>query len=379
MYAELSAEHRMTQESIRGLLEKELVPIVEEIDEKEIFPREVYKKLGEMGFIGSFLPEEYGGGGGDFLGKCLIAEEIARVSAGFEMSVDLCGVIYANPINRFGTQEQKKAYLPEVLAGDKIGSWALTEPNAGSDALSIRTTSVREGDQYVINGSKTFITNAPIADYFVVLTRTHGKGIDGGTAFILERGMKGLSTGPAFKKMGHRPSPTGEVFLEDVRVPVTQRLGEEGKAFLDAFSSLDVERSIGPFNYLGIAQACLDASVKYARERIQFNKPIASFQMIQAKLADMATSIELARTYAYRCASMVDRNMPLHREASISKLFSSRVAVECADHAVQIFGGYGYMKEYPVERYYRDAKLSEIGAGSSEIQRLIIARELLST
>jgi alkylation response protein AidB-like acyl-CoA dehydrogenase len=379
MYFELTEEHRMMQAAIRKFLEKELVPIVEKIDEEERFPLELYKKLGDMGFIGSYLPLKYGGGDGDFFGKCILAEEIAKVSAGFEMSVDLSGVIYANPIYRFGSEGQKRKYLPPVLKGEALGSWALTEPNAGSDALSIRTTAKREGDYYLINGSKTFITNAPIADFFVVQTRTSGKGIAGGTAFILERGMPGLSTGPKFKKMGHRPSPTGEIFLDDVRVHESQRLGEEGQAFIDAFNCLDVERALGPFNYLGIAQGCLEAAITYSKERVQFGQPIANFQLIQAKLADMAASIDVARTYAYRCAWMVDHKIPLHQAASISKLFSSRVAVECADQAMQIFGGYGYMKEYPVERYYRDAKLSEIGAGTSEIQRLVIARELLKS
>jgi butyryl-CoA dehydrogenase len=377
MYFELSEEHIMMRDTIRKFLEKELVPIVEEIDAEEKFPLEPYKKLGDMGFIGLHLPEEYGGGGADFLGKCVVAEEISRVSAGFQMSLDLSGAIYANPIFRFGNDAQKEKYLPPVLSGNHLGSWCLTEPDSGSDALSIKTTSRRDGEYYILNGSKTFITNAPVADYFIVITRTYGEGLEGGTAFILERGMDGLSTGPKFKKMGHRPSPTGEVFLEDVRVHESQILGKEGTAFIDAFQSLDVERTLGPFNYLGIAQACLDASISYSKERIQFKKPICSFQMIQAKLADMATMIDLARIYSYRCAWMVDQKMSVHKESSIAKLYASRVAVECADHAMQIFGGYGYMKEYPVERYYRDAKLSEIGAGSSEIQRLIIASEIL--
>ncbi len=377
MNVQLTEEHLMMRDMIRKFLDKELVPIVEEIDEKQEFPMHINKKLGEMGFIGLHLPEEYGGGGSDFLGKCVVAEEIARVSAGVQMSLDLSGAIYANPIFRFGNDEQRKQYLPPVLKGDQMGSWCLTEPNAGSDALAIKTTSKKDGDDYILNGSKTFITNAPIADYFVVITRTYGKGAKGATAFILERGMKGLSTGPKFKKMGHRPSATGEVFLEDVRVNKRQVLGEEGGAFLDVFKSIDVERILGPFNYLAIAQACFESSVKYAKERIQFNQPIARFQMIQAKLADMAAMIDIARSYSHKCAWMVDRNMPVHKESSIAKLFVSRVAVECADRAMQIFGGYGYMKEYPVERYYRDAKLSEIGAGTSEIQRMIIAGEIL--
>jgi alkylation response protein AidB-like acyl-CoA dehydrogenase len=377
MYFELSKEHLMMQTEIRNFLKKELVPIVEEIDRESEFPLDVYKKLGELGFIGLHISEKYGGGGSDFLGKCVVAEEIAKVSAGFQMSLDLSGAIYANPIYKFGTEEQKEKYLPPVLRGEKLGSWCLTEPESGSDALSIKTTSVKDGDHYIINGSKTFITNAPLADYFVVITRTSGTGAKGGTAFILERGMEGLSTGPKFDKMGHRPSPTGEVFLDNVRVHKSQVLGEEGGAFIDAFKSLDVERILGPFNYLGIAQASLEAASVYSRERKQFKRPICSFQMIQSRLAEMATMIDMARTYSYRCAYMVDQKMPVHKESSMAKLFTSRVAVECADHAMQIFGGYSYMKEYPVERYYRDAKLSEIGAGSSEIQKIVIAGELI--
>jgi alkylation response protein AidB-like acyl-CoA dehydrogenase len=377
MYFELSKEHLMMQTEIRNFLKKELVPIVEEIDRESEFPLDVYKKLGELGFIGLHIPEKYGGGGSDFLGKCVVAEEIAKVSAGFQMSLDLSGAIYANPIYKFGTEDQKEKYLPPVLRGEKLGSWCLTEPESGSDALSIKTTSVKDGDHYIINGSKTFITNAPLADYFVVITRTSGTGAKGGTAFILERGMEGLSTGPKFDKMGHRPSPTGEVFLDNVRVHKSQVLGEEGGAFMDVFKSLDVERILGPFNYLGIAQASLEAASVYSRERKQFKRPICSFQMIQSRLAEMATMIDMARTYSYRCAYLVDQKMPVHKESSMAKLFTSRVAVECADHAMQIFGGYSYMKEYPVERYYRDAKLSEIGAGSSEIQKIVIAGELI--
>jgi alkylation response protein AidB-like acyl-CoA dehydrogenase len=377
MYFELSKEHLMMQTEIRNFLKKELVPIVEEIDRESEFPLDVYKKLGELGFIGLHIPEKYGGGGADFLGKCVVAEEIAKVSAGFQMSLDLSGAIYANPIYKFGTEEQKEKYLPPVLRGEKLGSWCLTEPESGSDALSIKTTSVKDGDHYIINGSKTFITNAPLADYFVVITRTSGTGVKGGTAFILERGMEGLSTGPKFDKMGHRPSPTGEVFLDNVRVHKSQVLGEEGGAFIDVFKSLDVERILGPFNYLGIAQASLEAAIAYSQERKQFKRPICSFQMIQSRLAEMATMIDMGRTYSHRCAYMVDQKMPVHKESSMAKLFTSRVAVECADHAMQIFGGYSYMKEYPVERYYRDAKLSEIGAGSSEIQKIVIAGELI--
>lgn len=376
----LSEEQRMVREMTRKFSETELGPIAEEIDEEERFPFDVYKKAGENGLIGSTSPVEYGGGGADLLTNAIIKEELCKVSAGFGMSVTICTTNFSYFISKHGTEEQKRKYIPPVINGDELASFCLTEPEAGSDALSIKTTYREEGGNYVIKGSKTFITNAPIARYFLVVARKKGtEGAKGGTLFVLERGMDGLSTGEHFKKMGMRCSPTGEVFLDNVVVSGDQILGDEGQGFQIMFDTLDEERLLAASSSLGIAHACLDASLKYAKERIQFGRPIASFQMVKSMLADMATRLEIVRQYVYQLCPLVDRGVKLTKEASIAKYYASMMATKTALDAIQIFGGYGYMREYPVERYMRDAKLIEIGGGTSQIQKIIIARELLKT
>jgi len=374
----LSEEHRMVRETVRKFAEKELGPIAEAIDEQERFPMEVYKKAGENGLIGSTIPVEYGGGGADLLTNAVVKEEFCRVAAGFGMSVNICTTNFCYFISKYGTGDQKKQYIPPIIKGDALAAFCLTEPGAGSDALSIKTTYQKDGDSYVLNGSKTFITNAPMAQYFLVVTRKPGTTrTEGGTLFILERGMEGLSIGKPFRKMGMRCSPTGEVFLDNVRVTKDQILGEEGRGFNIMFETLDEERILGAITSIGIAQACLEASIKYSKERIQFGKPIASFQMVRNMLAEMATRLDIVRQYAYALCPLVDKGVKLTKEASIAKYYASIMATRAALDAIQIFGGYGYMKEYPVERYMRDAKLIEIGGGTSEIQKLIISRELL--
>jgi alkylation response protein AidB-like acyl-CoA dehydrogenase len=374
----LSEEHRMVRDNTRRFAEKELGPIAQDMDERELFPREVYKKAGDNGLIGSTIPEAYGGGGADLMTNALVKEEFCRLAAGFGMSVNMCTTNFCFLISRYGTEEQKRKYIPPVIRGDAMAAFCLTEPEAGSDALSIKTAYRKEGDRFLISGSKTFITNAPIADYFMMVTRQTGtRGAAGGTLFILERGMEGLSTGAPFKKMGMRCSPTGEVFLDNVAVTGDQILGGEGKGFQLMFEILDEERILGASTGLGIGHACLDAAVKYARERVQFNKPIASFQMVQNLLADMAVRLDIIRQYTYSLCPLVDRGVKLTKEAAIAKYYASTMAVQCGLDAIQVLGGYGYMREYPVERYMRDAKLLEIGGGTSEIQKLIIARELL--
>jgi alkylation response protein AidB-like acyl-CoA dehydrogenase len=281
-------------------------------------------------------------------------------------------------ILKLGTEEQKKKYIPSVVRGERVASYGLTEPNAGSDSLGIQTRARRNGDQFIINGSKTFITNAPIADYFIIVTRTSGeRGMRGGTNFVLERGMEGLRTGEPFEKLGIRCSPTGEVFLEEVVATKDRVLGTEEMGFLDMFNTLDAERALAAATATGISQACLDASIRYARERVQFGKPIGSFQFVQGMLVEMATNLELARTYAHKVVWLCGQGKKVTREAAMAKLFASETAIKSALDAVQIHGGYGYVKEYAVERYLRDAKLGQIGGGTSEIQKLIIARELL--
>jgi alkylation response protein AidB-like acyl-CoA dehydrogenase len=374
----LSEEHRMVRETARRFAEKELGPIAQNIDEEERFPTEVFKKAGDNGLIGSTIPEEYGGGGADLMTNALIKEEFCRMAAGFGMSVNMCTTNFCFLISRYGNEEQKRKYIPPVVRGDAVAAFCLTEPEAGSDALSIKTAYRKDGRRFVINGSKTFITNAPMADYFMMVTRESGtQGAKGGTLFILERGMNGLSTGAPFKKMGMRCSPTGEVFLDNVAVSGDQMLGTEGSGFQLMFEILDEERILGASTGLGIGHACLETAVRYAGERVQFRKPIASFQMVQNLLADMATRLDIVRQYTYSLCPLVDRGVRLTKEAAIAKYDASAMAVRCGLDAIQVLGGYGYMREYPVERYMRDAKLLEIGGGTSEIQKLIIARELL--
>lgn len=375
---ERTSEQKIILENLKKFLKKELDPIVGEIDEKGVFPMEVFHKLCSLGFLGSFFPPTYGGGDTDLPTYGLIVEEICKMDAGFGMSCFASSVLFGRNILVQGNEEQKKKYLPPIIRGEKIGCWALTEPQAGSDALSIQTTFEKNGDTYILNGSKTFITNAPIADYFIILTRKRGTtGVKGGTAFVLERGMEGLSTGEPFNKMGMRTSPTGEIFLEDVKAYKSQVLGEEDMGFYGMFKSLDVERSLGICQALGVAQACFEASLAYAKQRVQFGKPIANFQLVQEKLVDMLVGIELSRSYCYRIIQLAEKGMNINKEAAILSYFVSSITTKCALEAVQIHGGYGYMKEYRVEKYLRDAKLYEIGGGTNEIRKLIIAREIL--
>lgn len=374
----LSEHHRMVRTSTRRFAEAELGPIAEEIDELERFPMEVYRKAGKLGLIGSVIPEQYGGSGADLLTNGIIKEEICRVSAGFGMSMNICTNNFCYFIAKYGTQAQKDKYIAPVISGEELGSWCLTEPEAGSDALAIKTTYVQDGESFIINGSKTFITNAPIARFFVVVARRRGtKGSRGASLFILERGMQGLSTGPPLKKLGMRCSPTGQVFMEDVRVSSEQVLGAEGKGFETMFETLDLERILGANTSIGIAQACLDASVRYAKERKQFGRAIGEFQLIRNMLAEMATRLEITRAFTYALFPLVEKGARVTKEASMAKYYASIMATKAALDAVQIFGGYGYMREYPVQRYLRDAKLVEIGGGTSEIQKMIIAKELL--
>ena len=372
----INEKHKLIQMSARKFAETEIGPQVEWMEEEGIVPREIFKKAGELGFIGSYIPTEYGGGGGDFFTEAIIKEEITKVNAGVGASITVNSLIYGNPVFCYGTEEQKRKYLIPVLKGEKCASWALTEPDSGSDALSIKTSSLKVGSHYIINGSKTFITNAPIADFIVVNTRTYGSGIEGGTAFILERNTPGLSFGEKINKVGLRPSPTGELFFEDVKVDESHILGEVGRGFINMFESLNIERIIMAISSVGIAQACLEASKKYATERKQFGKNISNFQLIKSKIAEMETDIEISRSYTYQVLWMIQNRVNPTREASIAKLFASQMAQKCSLYAFQIHGGYGVTKKYPVERYLMDSIYLTIGGGTSEIQKLIIAREV---
>ncbi|MBU1276690.1 MAG: acyl-CoA dehydrogenase family protein [Proteobacteria bacterium] len=374
----MSEEHRMVRETTRRFAEKELAPIAEEIDENERFPMEVYRKAGQNGLLGSTIPVECGGGGADLLTNALIKEEFARVAAGFAMSYNMCTTNFCYFISKYGSQWQKETYIPPVVNGEALAAFCLTEPGAGSDALSLQTSYTKAGGAYRIKGSKTFITNAPEARYFLVVARERGsRGAQGGTLFILERGMKGLTTGAHFKKMGMRCSPTGEVFMDDVEVPAEQIMGQEGQGFQILFETLDEERVLGAVTSIGIADACLDVAVRYSKERVQFGKPISEFQLVRDMLAQMATALDISRQYVYSLCPLIDKGVKLTKEASMAKYYASTMATKAGLDAIQILGGYGYMREYPVERYMRDAKLVEIGGGTSEIQKMIIARELL--
>jgi len=368
----------MLKEQVRKFCEDELVPRAREMDESQQFPYDIYKKAGQLGLLGPYLPAEYGGAGGDLFAKAVIYEEFVRACFGFNLSVNAADLLFCNNVLKHGNEEQKQKYIPPVCRGEVLACWALTEPGSGSDALSIKSSSVRDGDYFILNGQKTFITNAPDAQFFIVLTREPGsKKLEGGTAFILERGMKGLSTGAKFDKMGGRCSPTGEIFMEDLRVHKNQVLGQPGRAFHQMFASLDVERALTPFSSIGIAQAALEVATKYSLERAQFGKLISEFQLIQEKLARIATGVEIARTFAYKVVWMVSNGMKVTKEAAMIKYYASRMVQHAVHDALQVFGGYGYMKEYPIERYYRDARMLEIGAGTTEIQKTVIARELL--
>jgi alkylation response protein AidB-like acyl-CoA dehydrogenase len=374
----LSEEQQLLKKTVREFAEAEIGPHTREWDEKQEFPREVFTKLGELGLMGVVWPAEYGGSGMTTLDYAIVMEELARVDAGVALSVAAHNSLSSGHIFLAGSEEQKKKYLTPLARGEKVGCWGLTENSAGSDAGGMKTTAVRDGADWVLNGSKTFITNGRVADTAVVMAVTdRAQGNKGISAFILERGMKGFRSGKKEDKLGVRSSDTSELIFEDCRVPAQNLLGQEGHGFVDTLKILDRGRiGIAAFS-IGIAQASLEASMTYAQGRRQFGHPIADFQAIQFKIADMATKVSASRLLAWHAASLRDAGKEHKLESSMAKLFASEAAVEIALDAVQIHGGYGYLKEYPVERYLRDSKLGTIGEGTSEVQRLVIARELL--
>jgi len=374
----LSEEQQLLKKTVREFAESELAPHAREWDEKQEFPREVFGKLGELGLMGVVWPAEYGGSGLSTLDYAVVMEELARVDAGVALSVAAHNSLCSGHIFLAGTEEQKKKYLTPLARGEKVGCWGLTENSAGSDAGGTRTTAVREGAFWVLNGSKTFITNGGVADTAVVMAVTHRtQGKKGISAFVVERGTRGFRSGKKEDKLGVRSSDTSELVFEDCRIPAGNLLGQEGHGFLDSLRILDRGRiGIAAFS-LGIAQASLEASTRYAKGRRQFGHAIAEFQAIQFKIADMATQVEASRLLTWRAAHLRDSGKEHTVQSSMAKLFASEAAVEAALEAIQIHGGYGYIKEYPVERYLRDAKLGTIGEGTSEVQRLVIARELL--
>ena len=375
---ELTDEQRQIRATVADFAEREIKPNASRWDREEFFPREIIEKIGELGFLGVAFPEKYGGGGADTLSQVLVVEGLARHDAGIALSCAAHISLSSGHIAMFGSEEHRTRYLPEMLAGKKLGAWCLTEPSSGSDAAAMVTRAERMGDEFSINGAKMFITNGSAADVYVVMAITDGAaGRSGISAFIVDRGSAGVSNGRKIEKLGLHSSDTAEVIFENVTVPAHNLIGEQGAGYRQTLKVLEGGR-IGIAGWaIGMARGAMEDAAAYAKERRQFGHPIADFQAIQWMLADMATRIEASWMLTCRAAALKDRAMPYGREAAMAKLYASETAMWTTIKAVQIHGGYGYVTEFPVERYMRDAKLSEIGEGTSEVQRMIIAKSLL--
>jgi len=379
MNSALTENQKMIAQMVRDFGEKEIRPNFMDWDENQYFPVETMKKMGELGLLGIFVPEEYGGSGFGYYEYYTAISEIAKICGSIGLSVAAHNSLCTGHINYFGNEEQKKKWLPKLASGEWIGAWGLTESNTGSDALRMKTTAVKDGNEWVINGTKNWITHGITGDIAVVLVRT-GDLLDsrGITAFAIERGTPGFKAGKKENKLGMRASETAELIFEDCRVSQENVLGEVGEGFIQAMKVLDGGRiSIAALS-LGIAKGAYEAALKYSKEREQFGKPISNFQAIAFKLADMATDIEAAELLTLQAADMKNRGVEMTKESAMAKYFASEVAVRVSTDAVQIFGGYGYTKDFPVEKFYRDSKLCTIGEGTSEIQKLVISRKILS-
>ncbi|RID87395.1 acyl-CoA dehydrogenase [Peribacillus asahii] len=376
MKLQFTEEQQMMRNMVRDFAKEHISPFIANMENGE-FPREVLYKMGELGLMGIPIPEKYGGAEMDFMSYIIAIHEISKVSPTIGVILSVHTSVGTNPIVYFGTEEQKQRYVPKLASGEWLGAFCLTEPSAGSDAASLKTKAVKEGDYYRINGSKVFITNAGEADVYIVFASTDpSKGSKGVSAFIVEKGTPGLIFGKDEHKMGLHGSRTLQLSFEDMRIPAANLLGQEGEGFKIAMANLDVGRIGIAAQALGIAEGAYQHAVQYAKERIQFGKPIAMQQGIGFKLADMATAIEASRLLIYQAASLRAQGLPCSKQASMAKLFASKTAVEVTTEAIQVFGGYGYTKEYPVERYFRDAKVTEIYEGTSEIQRIVISKHL---
>ena len=371
------AQHAV-RSTIREFAEREIRPVAHLYDEKGEFPWEIVNKMASLGLMGMIFPEEYGGAGLDYVSYALALEEIARQDGGTALTVASHNSLCSNHIYMAGTEEQKRRFLLPLARGEKLGAWALTEPGSGSDAGALQTTAVRKGGHWILNGTKNFITQGSVASVYVVMATTN-RALEkrGVSAFILEKGTPGFRPGRKEAKLGVRCSDTTQLILEDAEVPAVNLLGEINHGFLDTLRILDGGRIGIAAMALGLARGALEESVTYAKERHQFGQPIGRFQAIQWKLADMATEIEAARLLTHRAAAMKDCGLPTTKESAMAKLFASEVGMRACSQAIQIHGGYGYLRDFPVERYFRDVKLTEIGEGTSEIQRLLIAREVL--
>jgi alkylation response protein AidB-like acyl-CoA dehydrogenase len=378
MNFEFGENHKMIAQMVRDFAEKEIRPHVMTWDESQEFPREVFRKMGELGLMGVLVPQEYGGSGLSYFEYIAVIDEISQVCGSVGLSTAAHNSLCTNHILEFGNEEQKKKYLPRLASGEWIGAWGLTEANTGSDAMRMKCTAVQDGDYWVINGTKNWITHGISGEVAVVLVRT-GELLDsrGITAFVIERGTPGFSGGKKENKLGMRASETAELIFDNCRVHKDQILGQVGDGFVQAMKILDGGRiSIGALA-LGIARGAMKASIAYSKQREQFGKPISAFQAIAFKLADMATEIDAAEVLLYQAADLKNRKQKVTKESAMAKYYASEVSVRVATEAVQIFGGYGYTKDFPVEKFYRDSKLCTIGEGTSEIQKLVISREIL--
>ena len=375
---EITEENRIFRSAIRDFAQKEIAPLVDEAEETHTFPRQLFRKMGEQGFLCPRYPVELGGGGGDKITECIMVEEINRVNAGIAAALMAQSGLATQPIYRFGSDEQKQKFLIPAIKGEKIGAFGLTEPNVGSDAAAIQSKAVRAGDNYLINGTKMFITNGPICDYVIVAAYTdptqRGVGIN---LFIVEKGTPGFTVSRKLDKVGNWSAETGELVFDDCAVPAKNMIGEkEGGGFDQLADTLVSGRITYGARCTGTAQAAYDLTAQYAKERVQFGKPIVKFQNTRFKLAEMATYIDIMRSYTYRVARMYDTGKNVRKEAAMVKLFTAEIVQKILAYSMQIHGGYGYMMEYPIQRFWRDGRLYTVTEGTSEIQRLIIAKEL---
>ncbi|MGG4489501.1 acyl-CoA dehydrogenase [Metabacillus idriensis] len=378
MNIRFTEEQEMMRKMVRDFAQTEIEPFVEKMEQGE-FPREILRKMGSLGLMGIPIPEQYGGAGMDFTSYIIAIHELSKVSATVGVILSVHTSVGTNPILYFGSEEQKKKYIPKLASGEYLGAFCLTEPGSGSDAGSLKTKAVKKDGNYILNGSKVFITNGAEADTYIVFASTNPEaGTKGISAFVVEKNTKGLVIGKDEHKMGLYGSRTVQLSFEDAEVPFENLLGEEGDGFKIAMANLDVGRIGIAAQSLGIAQAALEKSIQYAKERVQFGKPISAQQGIGFKLADMATAVESSELLTYRAAFLRENGLPCGKEASMAKLFASKTAMEVATEAIQVFGGYGYTKDYPVERYFRDAKVCEIYEGTSEIQRIVISKHVLN-
>jgi butyryl-CoA dehydrogenase len=373
----LTEQQKLFQKVIREFCEKELKPIASKIDQEEYFPLDLYKKMGKMGLMGMTVPQEYGGAGIDKVSYMIALEEISRFCGSTGLTVEAHNTLGCGYIYEHGSEDQKKKYLPNYTNGENFAALAITEPNAGSDVAGLQTTAVLDKDEWIINGTKQFITTGDIAGVTIVMAKTDkDKGAKGISAILVEKDTKGFKVGQLEDKLGLRGSKTAELIFEDCRVPKENLLGELNKGFYGVMDTLDRGRTAVGAMSVGIARGALEDSLEYAQQRQQFGRPIGKFQAIRWMIADMATELDAARLLVYRAAFLEDNKQPYSQEAAMAKLFASEIAMRATNKAIQIFGGYGYTREYPVERYFRDVKLCQIGEGTSEVQRIVISKKL---